>query len=399
MKKWVILADDFTGAFDTGAQFASTGYQTFLILNSLGKIDRETADVIILSSDSREVLPSAAESHVRKIVRNIPDERRIYKKIDSALRGNLEDEILAVMSESGYQKALICSAAPLQGRTISDGVLFVNGVPIDQTDFRNDPKCPIKNAAIVRFFAKKQPALCDLSVIHQGVDPVKQFVADCNSELILCDAQTEEDLLTLGQVCVEDEALLPCGSNGFAKAIRIAEKHGDGNAAGSACYQDWGMTEEYQLILSGSAHPKTERQLALMKEKTQTGFFPITPQDSKDEKLAEILTAIESGIRTIVITQASRSLDPIWRNIGDLISEIGGDLVRVKPPGKSIIIGGQTAAAFFKQVDIDRVFVKGEVEAGVPWGIMKCNAKEIQIISKAGSFGSEDLLLKLVEKL
>ncbi len=60
---------------------------------------------------------------------------RVYKKIDSTLRGNPWVELGAVMRELDVDRALVRPAFPEQGRTVSQGVLKVRGVPLVETVF------------------------------------------------------------------------------------------------------------------------------------------------------------------------------------------------------------------------------------------------------------------------
>jgi uncharacterized protein YgbK (DUF1537 family) len=66
----------------------------------------------------------------------------VFKKVDSVLRGNVLAEIEAVLRVAGLQAAVLAPANPSRGRTIREGRYFVEGVPLDQTHFANDPDHP-----------------------------------------------------------------------------------------------------------------------------------------------------------------------------------------------------------------------------------------------------------------
>jgi len=76
------------------------------------------------------------------------DVLHIFKKTDSALRGHVHLELRALIEESRYEQVMYMPANPSMGRTIRGGRYFINGVPIDQTDFSRDPEFPATTANI-----------------------------------------------------------------------------------------------------------------------------------------------------------------------------------------------------------------------------------------------------------
>jgi len=93
MIKLLVIADDFTGAVDTGVQFKAKG--TLVLVGSGGvcKMDRlpPEVQVLIIDAETRHVSLEKAYEVVGNIVQEavragIPC---IYKKTDSGLRGNI----------------------------------------------------------------------------------------------------------------------------------------------------------------------------------------------------------------------------------------------------------------------------------------------------------------------
>ncbi len=97
-----VIADDLTGANDTGVQFAKKGYNTMVsILDKQSTIIiPNNLDVFVMDTETREL----EDKTIRKILRNILKKINInkkdvvYKKVDSTLRGNIGDEIEEIMS-------------------------------------------------------------------------------------------------------------------------------------------------------------------------------------------------------------------------------------------------------------------------------------------------------------
>ena len=100
-----IIADDLTGANDTGVQFARFGARTIvpLDLHDLASL-RRRADVLVLSTDSRGESPAVA-AHRAKVAAQALKRARVpavYKKIDSTFRGNIGAELAAKSPPDGY---------------------------------------------------------------------------------------------------------------------------------------------------------------------------------------------------------------------------------------------------------------------------------------------------------
>ena len=116
--QFVIYADDLTGAADTGAGLATAGRITMVQLTPQV---RPPADALVLSTDSRNLTPSAAIERVEAAVANL---RSIlsevhptchYKKIDSTLRGHPAAELRALMTGLAATRALIMDDNVLVG--------------------------------------------------------------------------------------------------------------------------------------------------------------------------------------------------------------------------------------------------------------------------------------------
>ncbi len=72
MSQLVIVADDLTGAADTGACFASAGFATVVPLSST---TIPNADVVVISTESRDLDQTAAAEAVRSALIPIVGDR------------------------------------------------------------------------------------------------------------------------------------------------------------------------------------------------------------------------------------------------------------------------------------------------------------------------------------
>jgi D-threonate/D-erythronate kinase len=129
-----IVADDLTGALDAALPFAERGYRAGVRLDRKASL---TLDVMAFSTDSRADAADVAADKVRDAIFDLKTlgARRLYKKIDSTLRGPFGAEILAALQAAGQAAAWVCPAFPEQGRVVRDGILCVHGEPLDVSPF------------------------------------------------------------------------------------------------------------------------------------------------------------------------------------------------------------------------------------------------------------------------
>ena len=110
-----VIADDFTGANDTGLQFSKQGALTGVFLN-LPDIDNalNEFDVVVFDTESRfddkntafEKVFQAAQVFTQKGVLHI------YKKLDSTMRGNIGAEIDGAIEATSTRAAFVVPAMP-----------------------------------------------------------------------------------------------------------------------------------------------------------------------------------------------------------------------------------------------------------------------------------------------
>jgi uncharacterized protein YgbK (DUF1537 family) len=135
------LADDLTGALETGAAFAACGLRAVV-----ATAWREFEPVLVIDTESRHLPADEAARRVREVLRGRAA-RLIYKKTDSTLRGNIAAELAAVRESYPGSTVLYAPAYPALGRTVRGGRLHVHGVPVHRTAFAQDPLEPVRESS------------------------------------------------------------------------------------------------------------------------------------------------------------------------------------------------------------------------------------------------------------
>jgi uncharacterized protein YgbK (DUF1537 family) len=121
-----IIADDLTGALDTAAPFAGRGLHTEVALRveAVAEALAERPDVLTINTGSRELDGNTAHQLTAAAVRALPAGTRLFKKIDSRLKGH----IVAELDATPFKTALVAPAIPAFGRLVHAGHIEGFGV-------------------------------------------------------------------------------------------------------------------------------------------------------------------------------------------------------------------------------------------------------------------------------
>jgi len=142
--RFCVIADDLTGAMDTGVGLAQAGLAAIITFSTATHV---VSDAVVATTDSRAESATEAYRRVKAVAERFHD-HYIYKKIDSTLRGNIAAELQAVLDVTRAEHAVVCPAFPSIKRTVVNGVLLVDGVPVHQTGFARDPVSPVTRSDI-----------------------------------------------------------------------------------------------------------------------------------------------------------------------------------------------------------------------------------------------------------
>lgn len=208
MSKILVLADDLTGANDTGAAIRKRGWKTFSVVSCDAPPLRHSADCICVNMDSRNELPETAYHRVRQSVSKYASEDTVIfsKRIDSTLRGNLGAECDAMLdSVCPDGVALVVPAFPRAGRTYINGNVYVNGVLLKDTAVAKDPKWPMTDSSALAIFRAQSKFSTECIPIHTVRLGVAALYEEIEAQIengvknILFEAETSEDLLLIAQ--------------------------------------------------------------------------------------------------------------------------------------------------------------------------------------------------------
>ena len=114
---YFIIADDLTGATDTGIQFQKRGIATTVLVEppkeALPCPGERTA--LSVNASSRELCPQEARDRTQEVMQRVVlrDQDTLFKKVDSLMRGNPVEELEAALEAAGRRIALAAPSFPL----------------------------------------------------------------------------------------------------------------------------------------------------------------------------------------------------------------------------------------------------------------------------------------------
>lgn len=208
-----VIADDFTGA----AEIAGIGLRYGLrVAYQVAVEPVESVDLLVIATDMRtlpaEEAGAECEALTGKLARLGPE--IIFKKTDSALRGNVLAELEAMLRTLNLSRALLLPANPGLGRTIVGGHYFLNGVRLDKTEFFKDPDYRYRTSEVLGMLGESDGTATRCLRLED---------ADLAPGVNLGETLQEADLVRWVELL--DEATLPAGGSEFFAHILRARGH------------------------------------------------------------------------------------------------------------------------------------------------------------------------------
>ncbi|SFG85772.1 Uncharacterized conserved protein YgbK, DUF1537 family [Halopelagius inordinatus] len=429
----LVVADDLTGATDTGHEFAARGLRTLVSTFDASTTDAGSqTDVRVVDTDSRYADPTDAAVRVERVISD-GDAGFVYKKVDSTLRGNLVAEVDAAVNATGADVALVAPASPRNGRTTVEGYHLVDGVPVSETDAGNDPDKPVETSHLPTRFAPSSFPVVRLPVnrVAAGAAAVAADLEATAAEgrtVVVADASNERHLDAVASGGARaDCSVVYVGSAGLARYVETPPPAADGPPSVPG-------RERSVLCVVGSTNPATVEQIRALPDASVVSLdvetaveSPATASDDaaadcearlKRSGLAALVSApdpdapnraAEAGrrlgldgaeVRARVGEALAGTVERLWRG-GESEDDGGGNAADGSSPESLFVTGGAVAADVFDALDARGVLLTGEsVEEGIPLGRVAGGVADgTPVVTKAGAFGSSGAIRKCAARL
>lgn len=399
-RRWLILADDLTGAADCGIAFAKRGFQALVGWGDGANAPEGEAGVLVIDADSRRLSPEAAGIRHRTLLgAHLAPGMLLIKKIDSTLRGQpareLAETVAALRAAGRRGLAIVAPAFPATGRTTQDGCVRIDGAPLESTQlWARDHSYPTADLVRVLAGVGLRARLAPLACIRDEAafaTAIRAALAG-NDDALVCDAATPGDLRAIAAATLPFAGdVFWTGSGGIAAALAARMPMGT-----APCLPP-GARGGVLMVVGSVA----EASRAAARKLVATGEVQhvVVPPEwllagPRPEEAARISASIAGPLsrgRDVLVEIAADAEADLTQ--GALLAERLAALLEPAAPhlGGLFATGGETACALLSRLGIHGIELIDEIEPGVPLGITR-GAHAFPVMTKAGAFGGADTI-------
>lgn len=418
MARIMILADDLTGALDTGVKFSQGTHNSCVVTGIKQPLDWNMADVAVIDTKSRNIPKYEAYARVARqteyaVKLKIPV---LYKKTDSVLRGNIGAELEAMLLSSGRKSLIFAPAFPAIQRTVERGCLRINGNALTKTSYSTDYICPVYQDRVSDIL-KKQTNIPIIETKPLGWTNLRTETPT----IFICDTKEEYELELIAKAVspIADQVVL-AGCAGFAAHVsghvqqiknnREYMNEEDISGKMSLC-SEW-INAKGRTVICGSINERTREQIRYVRGKG-VYCYKLHPDEYIFEdatgQIAETVSMLQRKYANLLLYTASGDEDIVsvkkyakdkgipenllYSRIAEGLGKIVGLCVEDMSERGYGVIGGDTLHHAMKEVGCQKIFPIMELGQGVILSqVQMYGDKKMAMLSKAGSFGAESAI-------
>ncbi|MFD2706262.1 four-carbon acid sugar kinase family protein [Salibacterium lacus] len=421
--KLSILADDLTGAGDSGVQIIKYGMTPFVIIQE--PEEKEKDSVYIYNTDSRTMTANDSYQTMKDYCSRIEhtEETIIYKKIDSTMRGNIGRENNALYDYFTPDFVITAPAHPSNGRTVKNRMLYLHDILLHETEVARDPKTPVQHSDINRIIQEQSDRetahiyLEDLRAGKTRMLEIFQMCKDQNIHHITADATVESDLADLAAFVESTSySVIWGGSAGLIYHLPAVygheEKHyhvrqiPEGN--GAAVFVVGSMSAQGRNQLRFLLQDETVKGLQI--QSAEIAASAERRMEEYERIRLEAAHAAEKGFHLAFYSsdnvaeavQNGRNAGLSSIEVSDLISRFLGEtaaaVVEELQLERLFLTGGDTALQVMENLGAEIFELLDEIEPGVPIGKLPVRSNMFAV-TKAGNFGKETIMQTALKRL
>ncbi len=409
-----MIADDFTGALDTGVQFAKRGIctQIFTKQKLEDKDIKQDTEVLVVDTESRPMSKEDAYQAVYDLAcwavsRGV---EMIFKKTDSALRGNIGAELQAVLDAGKSSRLFFLPGYPQIGRITQNGIHYISGELLENSVFGKDPFEPVTKSYLPDIIGEQSSVL--VTCIHRE-DPTPLRKED--KEIVVCDLEATEDIDRRLDELIQNESV-----GLLAGCAALADCLVDKIPFHRQARKTYEQTESL-YVACGSLNQITKKQVVYAKEQAGFAVRHLTPEQKlnpgyydtpegqdfleeilrlcQKEKKVVLDTFDEGDEKEVYMKNHGISLDEIRYRIAQAHGRIVKEIVNRKMDVTVLMTGGDTLMGYMKLIQCNQLEPICEIEPGIAVSVLEWNGCRQQVISKSGGFGTEDIMERIAKKI
>lgn len=409
------FGDDFTGSSDAASFIKKAGLNTMLI-NGVPKGDMiipEGVEAIVIALKTRTEEVQYAVSDSIKAYNWLKEKgiEHIYDKycstFDSTKSGNIGPVIDSILEKYNLKYTILCPALPINKRTVKDGIIYVDGIPLAQSHMRNHPLTPMLESDIEKLMKPQGKYPC-FRLDYRMLELPDKIIMNCISDFgknkshfyVITDFIEENHAEKIADLFYNLNLLT--GGSGLLTELG---KHLKTNRADNNDNNVRSRIPGKGIIFAGSCSKATLSQISSF---ISSGGVSIKmdPQEllSGDNEIEtiwenilrnnydELLIYSSEGPNKILENQKIFGKNKVSEKLEQSMAEIAQRAVNIGY--KRIIVGGgETSGSITKKLGFDSYYIGEDIAPGVPI-MVPIQDPSIRLILKSGNFGQDDFFIR-----
>jgi uncharacterized protein YgbK (DUF1537 family) len=399
-----VLADDLTGGAAVAAELAHRGVSALVVrwpatgANKTGIDEPSAVDespAVVLNTGSRYLEQGEAARRVTAATDVLRAQAGlVMKKVDSALRGGVRDELAAFFTRWDGP-VVVAPACPAAGWRTTGGRQMKAG------------QAGVALPGLIAELTGEEPALVGLDTVRAGPVSVEREIRAGKSRITVADAASVTDLAAIARGAVTAGVTGFVGGYGFGSALAPL-------AGASPDVEPAALPGARRvLVVLGSISETARQQVRQLRaagaDEIVVDLFALVDGDS-DSETRRIRQAIArtQGRVICVHTAADREAGKVqarrtargWteRQLAEAYAPAFAAAAETLPDAALFLIGGETADTVLNALGMCSFHVLGEPADGVALGIGHGTAPRL-LLTKPGAFGNSSTVTEVADRL
>lgn len=396
-----VIADDFTGAGDAASFLVKAGYKVTMLTDIVDEF-HEICDGVVMAMKIRSIEPEAAKESVKRVLdffEKIKVEKIYYKycsTFDSTARGNIGVIADYLLDYLDVPFTVLCPSLPINGRTVKNGNLYVNGVPLAESPMKNHPLNPMWDSYIPTLMKEQSKYPCYITSKNDMAKKADELSKTDQKFYIIPDYMNDEDGKEIAKTF--EKLRLYTGGSGLLEYLDL----GDSVALRRDLTTKSG---EKAIILCGSCSQMTKKQIQDFTAKENPfikldSLEVLSGKTTAEKVFAEVMKNLP---RTTLVYSDGVEKDmekfsktKSFKKLSFLIEKLHADLneMALKNGFDTIVAaGGETSGAVTLRLGYRAYWIGRVIAPGVPT-LIPVEKQELRLVLKSGNFGDESFFTK-----
>lgn len=438
----IYIADDLTGACDiasficdyTGTAEVAIDFFEDKLERFLEKIKGVSDFNMVISTNTRDLETEIAYSKLQKLSNFLKEIQagNVFKKIDSAFRGNVVFEINTLMDLLDIDVCFVINAIPSIGRITLGGFQLINGKILNDSEFSKDPVSIAGSSFIPHLFSEtckkeylRKAAHISLETVRYG-DILKAVETNINKKIniISFDSVVNEDIeKIINNIYEKFGKALYVGTLGLLTALNMKIFNHSGNklsnAENKSDFKADSLNKKHRknkfhivkkfIGFTSSKYEITKKQIRHLNKIYGSEIIKIKINDFLNKNNSDYFLKVQDTINEIISNFANNSFfivaefkgrkepDNLSKMILKIISDIANGVLKKVEIERLILVGGETSLNILKSLKAKSIEIKGRISDGISYGIIADGLlKGKEMVIKGGSVGEINSIENMV---